>query len=361
MEYYVQEVKDDYGTPRTAGIKARDDLEKIWSDRGYTPIRLDPLSCDRDSANFYKKYRLHKLIARMWEESLAELISGDELCIQLPPVNHSIYLRKVLSALKNRGVRLVGVIHDLDCLRMSKLNSYSLKQRLRIKLEEESILPCFTKIIVHNVQMKNMLSGQGIPESVMVPLEIFDYLLSKDCGIDERERIKSFSGEREIIIAGNLDTEKAGYITKLPPGVEYNLYGVNNILHDNHNKNIHYMGSYAPDELPFCLQGHFGLVWDGDSVKTCDGVYGEYLRINNPHKTSLYLVSGLPVIIWKEAALADFIEKNNLGFTVDRLDEIPLILKRITIEEYASFCENVKKQSVLLKKGHYTNSAMEKL
>ena len=63
------------------------------------------------------------------------------------------------------------------------------------------------------------------------------------------------------------------------------------------------------------------------SSETCKGSFGEYLRINNPHKTSLYLASGIPVIIWSKAALAEFIEKNKCGITVDSLYEIADKLK----------------------------------
>lgn len=59
-------------------------------------------------------------------------------------------------------------------------------------------------------------------------------------------------------------------------------------------------GSFKPEESPEHLQG----VWDGDSVDTCAGNTGAYLRYNNPHKTSLYLACGMPVIVWKEAAIA---------------------------------------------------------
>ena len=58
------------------------------------------------------------------------------------------------------------------------------------------------------------------------------------------------------------------------------------------------------------MEGSFGLVWDGISVETCAGVYGEYLKVNNPHKTSLYLASGIPVIIWKEAAWLSLLNAN---------------------------------------------------
>ena len=60
------------------------------------------------------------------------------------------------------------------------------------------------------------------------------------------------------------------------------------------------------------MDQNFGLVWDGTSLDGCNGRYGEYLKFNNPHKTSLYLSCGIPVIIWKEAALADFVEEHKV-------------------------------------------------
>ena len=74
-------------------------------------------------------------------------------------------------------------------------------------------------------------------------------------------------------------------------------------------KNVKYCGQYKPEELPEKLEGGFGLVWDGDDLGACTGVFGEYMKYNNPHKTSLYLASGLPVIIWEKAAMAKYIEK----------------------------------------------------
>ncbi|NRO11242.1 Beta-1,6-galactofuranosyltransferase WbbI [Lactobacillus helveticus] len=48
---------------------------------------------------------------------------------------------------------------------------------------------------------------------------------------------------------------------------------------------------------------------------------GNYLRYNDPHKLSLYLASGIPVIIWKKAAEAKFVEENKVGITVDSLED----------------------------------------
>ena len=124
--------------------------------------------------------------------------------------------------------------------------------------------------------------------------------------------------------------------------------------------NICYHGSFPPAELPYELEGNFGLVWDGISVDTCAGVYGEYLKVNNPHKTSLYLASGIPVIIWKEAALAEFVEQERVGITISSLYEIKDIFEKLTEDEYADMLQHAKLISKRLTSGFYTKQAIKK-
>ena len=99
--------------------------------------------------------------------------------------------------------------------------------------------------------------------------------------------------------------------------LNFNLYGVG---YDDSKKIILIILVHIL-QIIFLLNlfGSFGLVWDGMSSETCKGSFGEYLRINNPHKTSLYLASGIPVIIWSKAALAEFIEKNKCGIRHERI------------------------------------------
>ena len=106
--------------------------------------------------------------------------------------------------------------------------------------------------------------------------------------------------------------------------------------------------------------GGFGLVWDGDSAHTCSGMYGEYLKINNPHKASLYLASGFPIIVWKQSALADFVRNNNCGILVNSLFEIAETLKSISEDEYQEMIKNSKRIGEKIRQGHYLKIAVEK-
>ena len=101
-------------------------------------------------------------------------------------------------------------------------------------------------------------------------------------------------------------------------------------------------------------------VWDGEKPDTCAGGTGEYLRYNNPHKLSLYLSAGLPVIIWKEAAEAEFVERTGAGLTVASLYEVKEILDNMTEEQYKGYASAAETIAEQLKRGSYMTAALEK-
>ena len=150
---------------------------------------------------------------------------------------------------------------------------------------------------------------------------------------------------------------KAAYAYDLPDETQFVLYGPN--YTGKKDGNITYKGSFPPDDLPFVLEGGFGLVWDGISSETCAGVWGEYLKYNNPHKTSLYLASGLPLVIWEKAALADFVVKNGCGITVASLFDIPEAINKVTKDEYEAMLRNTKEVSEKLDSGYFLGRASQ--
>ena len=94
---------------------------------------------------------------------------------------------------------------------------------------------------------------------------IFDYLIGIE-GEKIQERGKRKQGY-SCIIAGNLDKQKSAYVYELPKDIAFDLYGPN--YTGQAGGNICYHGSFPPAELPYELEGNFGLVWDGISVDTC--------------------------------------------------------------------------------------------
>ena len=127
---------------------------------------------------------------------------------------------------------------------------------------------------------------------------------------------------------------KCGYVAKLAEMADYPLHLYGNGLDRELSGTAQYHGAFPPDELPAHLEGAFGLVWDGPSVETCDGPMGRYLGYNNPHKVSLYLAAGMPVIVWSKSALAPLVEENGIGIAVNELSEITEKLQRIELDCY---------------------------
>lgn len=237
-------------------------------------------------------------------------------------------------------------LHDIDSLRSDDNNNV---KREIFTLNKAACL------IVHNNEMLEFLIRNGI-QSKIVNLELFDYLLK------EPLPLQNFKLGYNIVFAGNLaksDFLKFDKLSEL--GVRFNLYGPGFDKNVIISKNIVYKGSYNPEEIPYKIEGSFGLIWDGDSLDNCSGRYGKYLKYNNPHKLSLYIASGIPVITWKEAAIADFIEKHNIGFTVNSLYEISTVIEELTLSDYEEYKKNLKKLQKKVCNGFFTQKALDKV
>ncbi|MEE1187860.1 MAG: hypothetical protein UHM52_02605, partial [Acutalibacteraceae bacterium] len=115
-----------------------------------------------------------------------------------------------------------------------------------------------------------------------------------------------------------------------------------------------------PDELVGELRGDFGLVWDGTSIETCSGNFGNYLRLNDPHKLSLYLTAGIPVVVWEEAAVAVFVRKEHVGVAVASLTELKDKLAALTANDYEEMRQNALRISRLTRSGHYLTTAISR-
>jgi hypothetical protein len=349
MKYYLKEEFLQDKNIKNAGNKARNDVEEIVKREGYLPLLLMV-------EDWYKlgtvKAQQHK--AKALSKAFAQLKSGDQLLIQFPMLHHSFFTTHLVKKLQRKGVKVYLIIHDLEVLRNANLDTVPLKHKIRVHLQESSLLGVADGIIAHNPIMKSFLVKQGLSEQKIVSLDIFDYLIPN---FKEKEKM---SKEQPIIVAGNLAQEKAGYLYTLPSEPAYNLYGVG-FDESRALENVTYFGSFLPDELPAALEGGFGLVWDGDSAETCSGVFGEYLRYNNSHKASLYLASGFPLVVWKEAALSTFVLDNHCGIAIDSLSELAEKIKSLSDEEYQKLISCSQKIGKNIRVGYYLKTALKKL
>lgn len=270
------------------------------------------------------------------------LLKKDTLLVVQYPANIDFCYRYMN---KFSGIKKIAIIHDLE----------SLRKEITVK-KESSTLRMFDAVISHNPVMTTYLRSIGITAKI-VDLNIFDYLLKSDV-IPFEEHDK-----RTVAFAGNLSKAKFLFELDKIKELQFNLYGQKideiEILQDK--PNISYKGSFPSDDLIRNLDGGWGLVWDGESLDSCTGITGEYMKYNCPHKVSMCIVSEKPIIIWKKAAMADYISDRKIGITVENLTELPEILNSIDNDQYQSMINNIRREKERLVSGRNLGEALEAL
>ncbi len=356
MEYYLKEIREETinkVAERNAGGKAREDVSAILDKMGIHNLDINLWEMNRKKANIFRRVTWHLETVWRLKDTLKDVKKGDILYLQFPIFEHSI-LQGFFFHFFKRNIKTVLIIHDLTMLRESR-NTENILRKIRLWIEEMMVLKYSSRIIVHNNKMASYLKNMKIDESKLTVLQIFDYLMPAFNINDKRNRpAEKGSG---VVIAGNLSKKKAGYVYDLPLTLQYNLYGTNFI--GQLRENVNYCGCYKADELALFLNGSFGLVWDGPSVDSCIGSYGEYLKINNPHKTSLYLAAGIPVAIWNEAALADFITENRCGILIESLKDLEVQVERMSEESYLDYKKNAELVGKKIREGFYLQKAIQ--
>lgn len=335
-----------------AGNKARNDVEAVFQRMGLHRI-APTLGAFETVGGAMKKALRYRKYAQAIDEAVGELQGGSILFVQFPLTCHTTLFAHVMRKHQKRGIKFVLLLHDVEMLRFGLLAGTGWKTKVRIKVEEMSALRFADCLIVHNEAMAVRLNEiAGIPFDRMIRLGIFDYL-NTCCG-----KVAPVSPKRldPVVVAGNLSREKAGYLYEELDGIPLVLYGVG--YKDTGSPSITYRGKADPDTLPGVLTGSFGLVWDGPSQDGCKGAFGEYLRVNNPHKTSLYLAAGIPVIIWDEAALAPFIREHGVGLCVARLQDIPAAIADLSDMEYEEMRCRVAELGAKISSGQYVEAAV---
>ena len=357
--YYVSERKAEDAHLKNATNKARADVEFTLSELGMKEVKI-ALEFQGDNASIAASLKEHWNTYKVWKKTLAHLGKGDLLVVQFPSISHCIFLGKLFKELRGRGVTVVLLIHDLEKLRFIEAE-VPFKTRVRQSLDESSVLKAADLVIAHNPVMIDYLVGEGVAREKLVSLDIFDYRMPADFEphkpYAETDETNLDAPGADLIIAGNLDSDKVGYLKDIGrvPGVRFQLYGVG---YKDESSNAVYNGSFLPDELPAYLHGNFGLVWDGTSVDTCAGNYGTYLKYNDPHKTSLYLMCGFPVVVWDKSAISKFVLEHGAGIAVSSLLEAGDAIASLDPYEYEQMCKNAAAVSADLRSGHYLKTAV---
>ena len=268
-------------------------------------------------------------------------IKNSILFLQYPFFNKKIV--SILKTLKKNN-KIILLVHDLESFR-------SYEQRST----EIGTFNLADVLIVHSTGMKEILQENGCT-SPMVILEFFDFLSDfQACKPIESNYIK-------VLYAGNLTKSKfISGLNSFPTKdnhVSFYLYG----RYDESLKTndvIEYKGVFNNDHIDH-VEGNWGLVWDGESVNTCSGTNGEYLKLNAPFKLSLYLALGIPVIVWSKSAMAEYVKNYNLGICVDKLKDIEEYILSLVPHQIDKLEKNIKEFSQKVKSGEMLTKAVRK-
>lgn len=327
-----------------AGTKATADISMVAEQMGFQKLYLKMRTV---KLGYLAKVKRQAGYFIDWKNCYVSISEGSVVLLQHPFHYPQLTRETLLYRLKkDKKVRFISVVHDVEELRAFRFNDY-------YKREFEVMLDIADVIIVHNKVMLDWFVSHGVPAEKLLNLKLFDYLAE-----NPQEKIAEF--EKSINIAGNLDVTKCGYIGQLGQleGIKVNLYGPNFDEKLRQYENISYHGSFPVDEIQNHLNKGFGLVWDGESIDGCEGHSGQYLRFNNPHKMSLYISSGLPIVIWREAAQAKFVEEQGIGVCVDSLRTLGDVLANISEERYYALVGNVKRIKNRIEKGSFAENAL---
>lgn len=323
--------------------KAKEDIDEICRREGFTNLTRHNFG-KGGVGRFMTK--LVSVTSICWR-----LKKGDMLFLQYP-MKKFYYMACALTRMK--GARVVTVIHDLGAFRRHKLTPEGENKRL----SKTDFL------IVHNATMRDYLVAHGFQGGIHC-LQIFDFLSAvapevvnaKICG--ESDNGKSLW---RVVYAGHLGRWRNDFLYHLDPimnGWEMDLYGRGFDDSSSPVAGLHYHGFIASDDFIAQANADFGLVWDGGSLNECSGDWGEYLRINDPHKTSFYLRAGIPVIVWSQAAMAPFIREQQVGIVVDGLQQIGERLAALSADDYRLMLHNAQAMSSRLNDGYYIKQGMK--
>lgn len=325
------------GNDFTAKSKAKADVVRFLNQEGFTSINVPFI------------HRFEKLSSKKIMNIIESKVSPkDTVVVSYPTYLGFVVNNKMLAWFKSNQVHSIAIIHDLDSVRIG----FQVYRPFKNIAYEAKQLNKFDFVISSNAKMTAALKKAGL-KTPTTDLKIFDYYHN------EIQPHYLTDHPRTITFAGDLRKSKfVDRLSSIKGQMKFRLFGKK----DNELKlsdTVSYAGVVSPEKLITSLDRGLGLVWDGPEINTAAGLLGNYLRFNNPHKTSLYLSAGLPVLIWSQAAISDFILENKLGLTVDSLVDLDTQLSKITDDELQEMHENALKIAEKLKNGYFVKSAVK--
>lgn len=325
-------ISRNYKSTRYGGGKARVDMEDVLCDMGAVNLGLPRTFYANKVVDYFRN--LAGIIRFM-----ASARRGDTLVLQYPVKK---YFRLICRVARLRGVRTIALIHDLGSFRRHRLTAR----------QEISKLSLADAVIAANANTVKWLRDHGFTKPATEQVA-WDFLSEASPGGDS-------SNPLSVLFVGGLKPGSNGFLYKLPAALDVELYG--NSAPEQIPANCHNNGFGRPDDIIAGASGRYGLIWYGTTLEHDDNGYiGEYIAYCNSHKLGLYMRAGKPVVMWKGAGAAPFVEREGIGLTVDSLADLDKVLAGVTPDQYAAMLGNVRRVAARVARGDYFREALDRL
>lgn len=309
-----------------ATIKPKEDIADILCEDGFEVIKIfrEQITTDPEELKYFI------------EGTIAMVKQGDLVLFQTPmyaPIEYEIEFHRQI---KEHGAKIVEIFHDVDFMRFDQPTD-----------KYQELVSYTDAMIVASEAMKEAFIRLDYQKPIIVR-QLFDYL--------DHNQIIQKKHTNTVYFAGNV--QDALFLQHIPENVYVKAYGFNEdqVLPSN----VDFKGGLSADLISTVFTDGWGLVWNGDGNGIVNGRLGEYLKITWPHKLSLYIQSGLPVIVWSESLAAKFVREKRLGIVVDNLNDLEEKLNQVDDVLYDEYCSNCRKISQLLRDGFFTKLAVNK-
>lgn len=332
-----------YNTPEVyvAVYKYELDLREIFISLGYIGIKFGPK----------KSNKITRILSGVcsffcW---MAQFSKNDQVFYFGPMNKWYKYILDFIAYIKKFNT--FGVVTDIDFLR-----------DLNVANKEMKLYKNDKGLIMQNSVMESVFRSYGFKGDISVQ-NCLDFLITEEM----KKKCNNYNKFKinypiQICFGGNLDIRKAKFVYKLDSvnwvNVEFRLYGMN-YQKDITSTSVSYYGYTSPDKLIELLEGDFGLVWDGTEINRCTGSSGQYYKYACPHKLSQYIACRMPVIVWTDSVMAEFVINNNCGICVNSLLELENIMQNMNDEKYLILMQGVDILREKIINGYFMKEALK--
>ncbi len=330
--------EDEHLPEEALSLKARRDVRNAAAEAGYALLTPPEAKMSRE---WWRNIPLFCRIVLFWAGLFFKLRHGDLLLVQYPlhPAAAAPVVRYALHLLQWKGATTAAFVHDLNSLRLVPDASF--------KWSDQELLPRFDRVIAP-ARLAEYLRSQGMAADSLISIPVYDH--AAEGAVPVRERAAS------VCVAGDLTRKRSRCLHDLPrTKLTWHLYGEGWKGKGKRTDILYHGGSMK------ALEGSFGLIWAGMSLRVCTGAQGAYMMIAAPRTLSLYLSQGMPVIVWKRSAMAAFVRENHLGLVIDTLTEIPGAIQALSAEEYDRMAAAASAWGEKLRRGEMTRDAIDRL